>query len=50
LRVVRVRYKGAPEELSDGIRVCRDLTMLDRWFELALTVDTQEEFRRQTGL
>jgi hypothetical protein len=50
VRVVRARYKGAPEELADGIRRCRDLATLDRWLDSALAVDDLGEFRRQTGL
>ena len=50
VRVVQVRYKGAAPEVSEGIRACQDLGKLDRWLDVALMVDTLEEFRKQTGL
>jgi hypothetical protein len=50
VRVVKAKYKGAAEEVSESIRACQDLEKLDRWLDVALMVDTLEEFRRQTGL
>jgi L-fucose isomerase-like protein len=50
VRVVKGKYKVAAEEVSEGIRACRDPEKLDRWLDVALMVDTLEEFRRQTGL
>jgi hypothetical protein len=50
VRVVKGKYKGIVEQVSEGIRACRDPEMLDRWLDVALTVETPEEFRRQTGL
>ena len=50
LRVVRGRYKGEAEPLSEGIRACRDPETLDRWLDVALAVEALAEFRKQTGL
>ena len=50
LRVLKVKYKVGVEQVSEGIRACRDPETLGRWLDVALTVDTPEEFRRQTGL
>ncbi len=50
VRVVKGRYKGAPDEVTEGIRSCQDLEKLDRWLDVAAMVDTLEEFRQQTGL
>ena len=50
LRVVKGKYKGEAEQVSEGIRACRDPETLDGWLDVALMVDTLEEFRKQTGL
>jgi hypothetical protein len=50
MRVMNVKFRGAVPEVGAAVRVCRDLETLDRWLDVALTVDTLEEFRRQTGL
>ena len=50
MRVVKGKYKGEAEQVSEGIRACRDPQTLDRWLDVALMVDTLEEFRKQTGL
>ena len=50
VRVVKARYKGAPDEVAAEIRRCKDLDTLDRWLDAAATVDDLGEFRRQTGL
>jgi hypothetical protein len=50
VRVVKGRDKEAPDEVCEGIRACRDPEKLDRWLDVALMVDTLEEFRKQTGL
>jgi hypothetical protein len=49
-RVVKARYKAAPEEVTAAIHRCLDLDKLDSWLDVALTVDTIEEFRQKTGL
>jgi len=50
LRVLKAKYKGGVEQISGGIRACRDPEMLDHWLDITLTVDTLEEFRKQTDL
>ena len=50
VRLVKVRHKGAPDEVTEGIRGCRDLATLDRWLDSALGVDDLGEFRQRTGL
>jgi hypothetical protein len=50
LRVVKAKYKGEGEPVREGIRACRDPETLDRWLDVALTVEALEEFRKQTGL
>ncbi len=50
VRVVKGKYKGEVEQVSEGIRASRDPETLDRWLDVALTVEALEEFRKQTGL
>jgi hypothetical protein len=50
VRVVNGKFKAAATEVHAGIRACQDIETLDRWLDVALTVDTLEEFRTQTGL
>ncbi len=50
LRVVKGKFRDFTEEVGTGIRESQDLEKLDRWLDVALTVDTLEEFRKQTGL
>jgi hypothetical protein len=50
VRVVNGKFKVVAPEVVTGIRACQDLEQLDRWLDVALTVETIDEFRKQTGL
>jgi hypothetical protein len=50
VRVVNGKFRGAGPEVVEGIRACHNLETLDRWLDVALSVDTFDEFRQQTGL
>jgi hypothetical protein len=51
LRLLQVRTKQeVPADLADKIRATADQTQLERWFDVAATIDTLDAFRQQTGL
>jgi hypothetical protein len=51
LDVVGLRTRQTiPEELTQKIRACRNHATLRAWLAVAITVDTLDQFRQQTGL
>jgi len=50
VHVVQRRYKMLPEEVASAIRASTDLKQLDGWLDAALSKDTLDLFRQETGL
>lgn len=50
LRALRHRFKVVPDDLEAAIRACIDSDQIGRWMDVALDVDTLEEFRKQAKI
>ncbi|HEY8504041.1 MAG TPA: hypothetical protein VIL46_05625 [Gemmataceae bacterium] len=49
-RVLETRFHTpVPEEIKQRIEAQSDVAVLDRWFDLALTVGSPDEFRQATA-
>jgi hypothetical protein len=51
LRLLEKRFPpGAPAELVATIRAATDIVQVQRWFDLAVEVDSLDGFRQAAGL